>query len=69
MHGHQGLTNSPGHGQRFFLSLALIVVGLLWITRDLALWATVLCGLGIAAGAFGAVHFGVRSFRSRGNSQ
>ncbi len=73
MHGHRGLTGrrGPGHGERFLFSVALVVVSLLWVTRDMAVWATVMCGVGVVAGALGVSYFGwhyIRETRTRGNS-
>jgi hypothetical protein len=59
----------PGYGERFMFSLALAVVSLLWITQDMAQWATVLCGAGVVGGAVGMLYFGRRHMQSRGNSQ
>lgn len=71
MHGHRGLTGrrGPGHGERCLFSVALAAVSLLWITQDMATWATVTCALGAAAGVAGACYFGWRHLRSRGNSR
>ncbi|MEU2910299.1 hypothetical protein ACWCQ0_26205 [Streptomyces massasporeus] len=49
--------------------MALAAVSLLWITQDMATWATVTCALGAAAGVAGACYFGWRHLRSRGNSR
>ncbi|QEU93512.1 hypothetical protein [Streptomyces kanamyceticus] len=71
MHGQQGLTTvrrgSPGHGERFLLSAALLVVSLLWFTRDMALWANILCVVGAAGGALGMLLFGRNYMNSRRN--
>lgn len=71
MHQHPGLKGRRGlgHGERFLFSMALVVVSLLWITQDMALWATVMCGAGAVVGALGALYFGLRYIRSRGDSQ
>lgn len=58
----------PGYGERFWISVALIVVSLLWITQDLALWATVLCGAGALGGALAALYFGRRYLQARRDS-
>ncbi|MEW2608641.1 hypothetical protein AB0937_00175 [Streptomyces sp. NPDC047880] len=69
MHGHRGLTgrNGPGHGERLLISLALVAVSLLWITQDMATWATAACAIGVAGGAVGVCYFGWRYVRSRGD--
>ncbi|OEV02963.1 hypothetical protein [Streptomyces nanshensis] len=54
-----------GHGERFWLSVAVVFVSLLWITQDLALWATVICVAGAVGGALAALHFGRHYLRSR----
>ncbi len=71
MHSHRGLTGrrSPGYGERLSSSIALVAVSLLWITRDMAAWATVLCGVGAAGGAAGVLYFGWHYVRSRGDSR
>ncbi|MET9759303.1 hypothetical protein ABZ016_09625 [Streptomyces sp. NPDC006372] len=71
MHGQQGLTGrrGPGYGERLLFSVALVVVSLLWITQDMATWATALCGVGAAVGALGVLYFGWRYVRARGNSR
>lgn len=71
MHGQQGLTGrrGPGHGERLLFSVALVVVSLLWITRDMAAWATVVCAAGAAVGAAGILYFGWRYIRSRENGR
>lgn len=61
------MRRGPGYGERFLLSAALLVVSLLWITRDMALWATVLCGAGAAGGALGMLLFGRNYMNSRRN--
>ncbi|AQA14569.1 hypothetical protein BV401_33265 [Streptomyces malaysiensis subsp. malaysiensis] len=70
MHRHPRLTGrrGPGYGERFLFSIALIVVSLLWITRDMASWAMALCAVGAVVGALGALYFGWHYIRSRGNS-
>ncbi|MFD8233293.1 hypothetical protein ACFV20_15625 [Streptomyces sp. NPDC059696] len=67
MHGHRGLTGrrTPGHGERLLFSVALVAVSLLWITQDMATWATALCALGAAGGVAGVCYFGRRYVRSR----
>lgn len=62
MHRDQGLTNSrnPGNGERFLFSLALILVGALWIAKGLAVWAAVLCVAAMIGGTAGALFFGAR---------
>ncbi|QES45828.1 hypothetical protein DEJ49_07925 [Streptomyces venezuelae] len=60
---------APGNGERFLLSLALVAVGLLWMTRELAQWAVVLCVVAAVAGAAGMVFFGLRFMRERAQSQ
>ncbi|MEU0189559.1 hypothetical protein ABZ250_06825 [Streptomyces afghaniensis] len=47
--------------------MALVVVSLLWITQDMAMWATATCAVGAAGGA--VCYFGWRYLRSRENSQ
>ncbi|MFF4962639.1 hypothetical protein [Streptomyces sp. NPDC001222] len=70
MHGHRGLTGrGAGYGERFLIAVALAVVSLLWITQDMAAWATALCGAGAVAGLSGVLYFGWRYIRSRGASQ
>ncbi|MEU2281617.1 hypothetical protein ABZ614_06540 [Streptomyces sp. NPDC013178] len=54
-----------GHGERFSFSMALMVVSLLWMARDMALWATVLCEAGAVGGALGMLYFGWHYMRSR----
>ncbi|MFI9254568.1 hypothetical protein [Streptomyces sp. NPDC053069] len=49
--------------------MALVVVSLLWITQDMAAWATALCAAGSGMGALGVLYFGWRCIRSRGDSQ
>ncbi|MEV5104135.1 hypothetical protein ACFQ7G_22960 [Streptomyces massasporeus] len=49
--------------------MALVVVSLLWITRDMAAWATVVCAAGAAVGAAGILYFGWRYIRSRENGR
>jgi hypothetical protein len=70
VHGQQGLTGrrGPGYGERLLFSIALVAVSLLWITQDMATWATVVCAVGAAAGAAGACYFGWRYVRSRGDA-
>jgi hypothetical protein len=67
VHGHQGLTGrrGPGYGERLLFSIALVVVSLLWITEDMATWATATCAVGAAGGAAGVCYFGWRFLRSR----
>jgi hypothetical protein len=71
MHSNPGLTGRRGlgYGERLSFSIALVVVSLLWITQDMALWATVLCGAGAAGGALGVLYFGWRYIRTRGDSR
>jgi hypothetical protein len=71
VHGQQGLTGrrGPGYGERLLFSIALVVVSLLWITQDMATWATVVCAAGAAVGAAGILYFGRRYIRSRGNAR
>ncbi|GAB2678509.1 hypothetical protein GCM10027271_44480 [Saccharopolyspora gloriosae] len=52
--------------ERFWISVALVVVALLWSTREMAPWAVAVSWAGVAAGAAGALHFGLRYARSRG---
>lgn len=59
----------PGYGERFLLSLALLAVSLLWMTREMAQWAIVLCAVGAVGGAAGMLYFGRRHLRARGNAQ
>ncbi|MFE0101794.1 hypothetical protein [Streptomyces sp. NPDC059009] len=47
--------------------MALVVVSLLWMTQEMAQWATVLCGAGAVAGVLGILHFGRLYMRARGN--
>ncbi|GGS59898.1 hypothetical protein GCM10010270_33270 [Streptomyces violaceus] len=70
MHGDRGLTGrrGPGYGERLLFSIALVVVSLLWITRDMAAWATAVCAVGAAVGVLGFFYFGWRYIRARGNS-
>ncbi|MFF5570842.1 hypothetical protein ACFZDB_11635 [Streptomyces luteogriseus] len=49
--------------------MALVVVSLLWVTQDMAVWATAACAVGAVAGAAGACYFGWRYIRARGNSR
>ncbi|MCD9872590.1 hypothetical protein [Streptomyces guryensis] len=64
MHGHRGLTGRDlGHGERFLFAVALAVVSLLWITQDLAAWATALCVAGAVVGVSGMLYFGWRYLR------
>lgn len=71
MHSNRGLTGRRGlsYGERFSFSIALAVVSLLWITQDMALWATVLCVAGAAGGVLGVLFFGWRYIRTRGDSR
>ncbi|AZS69852.1 hypothetical protein DDE74_01735 [Streptomyces lydicus] len=71
MRQHPGLTGrrGPSYGERCLFSIALVAVSLLWITQDMAPWATALCGAGAIAGALGVFYFGRRYIRSRGDSQ
>lgn len=75
VHGQQGLMTrrgpgyGAGYGERFLLSLALVVVSLLWMTRDMAQWATVLCAVGAGIGVVGMLYFGRGYVRVRGNSR
>lgn len=70
MHGYRGLTGrrGPGYGERLLFSIALVVVSLLWITQDMAAWATATCAVGAAGGAVGVCYFGWHYIRARGNS-
>ncbi|GAP47820.1 hypothetical protein [Streptomyces azureus] len=70
MHGYRGLTGrrGPGYGERLLFSMALVVVSLLWITQDMAAWATAACAVGAAGGAVGVCYFGWHYIRARGNS-
>lgn len=78
VHRQQGLKGSrspgrtsgraPGNGERFLFSLALVAVSLLWMTREMAQWAVVLCVVGAVAGAAGMVLFGLRYMRGRAHS-
>lgn len=67
MREHPRLTGrrNVSYAERFFLCVAVVVVASLWVTQDLALWATVLCGVGVAAGAVAAGYFGWRHLASR----
>lgn len=49
--------------------MALAVVSLLWFTQVMAPWAATLCGAGAAVGVLGALYFGWRYIRSRGESR
>ncbi|WSQ10020.1 hypothetical protein OG604_20890 [Streptomyces sp. NBC_01231] len=71
MQRHRGLIGRRelSHGERFLFSVALVVVSLLWITQDMAPWATALCGVGAVGGALGVLYFGSRFLRARGNSR
>ncbi|WP_405873234.1 MULTISPECIES: hypothetical protein [unclassified Streptomyces] len=70
MHSYRGLIGRDlGHGERFLFAVALVAVSLLWITQDMAAWATALCGAGAVVGASGMLYFGWRYIRSRGASQ
>ncbi|MGK5640151.1 hypothetical protein ACSNOK_17820 [Streptomyces sp. URMC 126] len=55
-----------GQGERLLLSLALVAVSLLWMTRPLATWALAACWVGTAVGVLGTLWFGWRYFASRG---
>ncbi|MER5829866.1 hypothetical protein ABT116_03375 [Streptomyces sp. NPDC002130] len=70
MHGDRRLTGrrGPGHGERTLFSMALVVVSLLWMTQDMALWATATCAVGAAGGVAGVCCFGLRYLRSRGDA-
>lgn len=46
--------------------MALVAVSLLWLTRDMATWATATCAVGAAGGVAGVCYFGWRFARSRG---
>lgn len=48
--------------------MALVVVSLLWMTQDMALWATATCAVGAAGGVAGVCCFGLRYLRSRGDA-
>ncbi|WP_234360450.1 hypothetical protein [Streptomyces sp. DSM 15324] len=48
--------------------MALVFVSLLWMTREMAQWATILCFVGAAGGALGMLYFGWRSISLRRNS-
>ncbi|MFJ2818294.1 MULTISPECIES: hypothetical protein [unclassified Streptomyces] len=48
--------------------MALVAVSLLWITQDMASWATALCGVGAAVGVLGALYFGWHYIRTRRES-
>ncbi|RPF33219.1 hypothetical protein [Streptomyces sp. TLI_185] len=64
MHSQRGLTRRDlSDGERFLFAVALAVVSLLWITQDMAAWATALCGVGAAAGVSGMLYFGWRHLR------
>ncbi|QTZ93534.1 hypothetical protein [Streptomyces auratus] len=71
MHQHPRLTGrrGRGYGERFLFSIALVVVSSLWITQDMATWATVMCGAGAVVGALAALYFGWRYLRSRADSK
>jgi hypothetical protein len=71
VHGYRGLTGrrGPGYGERLLFSVALAAVSLLWITQDMATWATAACAVGAVGGAAGILYFGWRYIRSRGNSR
>jgi hypothetical protein len=70
MHSHRGLTGrrGSGYGERLAFAIALVVVSLLWITRDTAPWAIALCGAGAVGGTLGVLYFGWRYIRSRGEA-
>lgn len=61
-----GMRSNSSHGERFLFSVALVVVSLLWITRDMAAWATAMCGAGAVGGTLGVLYFGWRYLRARG---
>jgi hypothetical protein len=70
VHSHRGLTGRGlGYGERLLFAVALVAVSLLWITQDMAAWATALCGAGVVVGVSGMLYFGLRYIRSRGASQ
>ncbi|MCX4880568.1 MULTISPECIES: hypothetical protein [unclassified Streptomyces] len=70
MHSYRGPTGRDlGHGERFLFAVALVAVSLLWITQDMAAWATALCGVGVAVGVSATLCFGWRYIRSRGASR
>lgn len=70
MQRYRGLTGRRdlSHGERFALSVALVVVSLLWVTQETAQWATILCGIGAAGGALGVLYFGWRCLSLRRDS-
>ncbi|MFF4252140.1 hypothetical protein ACFY1L_13110 [Streptomyces sp. NPDC001663] len=69
MHSRRGLTGRDlGYGERFLFAIALAAVSLLWITQDMAAWATALCGAGAVVGVSGMLYFGWHYIRSRGAS-
>lgn len=57
----------PSYAERFWIAVALLVVSLLWSTRDLTPWVVAATWAGVVAGAAGAAHFGRRCARSRGD--
>lgn len=56
---------APSNLERFWISVALTVVSLLWITEDLAWWATALCAVGALTGTSTALCTGRRHVLSR----
>lgn len=71
MHGNRGLIRRYdwSYGERFAISVALVVVSLLWLTENTALWAIVLCWAGAIYGALGMLWSGWRYIRTRGDSR
>lgn len=64
MHRQRRLTGRDlSDGDRLLFAIALTGVSLLWITRDLAAWATALCVVGAVAGVSGTLCFGWRYLR------
>ena len=64
VHRNWGLTGrNLGDGDRLLFAIALAGVSLLWITQDLAAWATALCVVGAVAGVSGMLYFGWRYIR------
>ncbi|MBT2675492.1 hypothetical protein J7E95_32800 [Streptomyces sp. ISL-14] len=70
MHSKRGLTGRHdwSYGERFALSIALVVVSLLWLTENKDLWAIALCWAGAIGGVLATLYFGWRYIRTRGDS-
>ncbi|MCX2729286.1 hypothetical protein OOZ19_03465 [Saccharopolyspora sp. NFXS83] len=62
MRGDRPLTARRGAScaERFWIAVALVVVSLLWSTRDMTPWAVIVSWAGVVVGAAGALHFGWR---------